>query len=60
MAYNSTPTINVWSDQVTCINQGAYNDTTATITDDYACFHFYRMKDNRDSETNGTLRFYIY
>ena len=59
MAYNST-TLHVWSDQVTCINQGAYNDTTATITDDYACFHFFRMKDPQVLETDGNLQFYIY
>jgi len=60
MAYNSTPTLSVWSDPVTCINQGAYNDTTATITDDYACFHFFRMKIHNTTETDGVLNYYIY
>ena len=45
---------------MTCINQGAYNDTTATITDDYACFHFFRMKIHNTTETDGVLNYYIY
>ena len=59
MAYITTWPI-VWSDQETCIDQGAYNDTTATITYDLVCFHFYRKTVNGQSETDGYLHFLIF
>ena len=45
------------ADQVTCVNQGAYDATTAAISDEYACFHF---RESIPNNTDGQLTFYVY